>query len=396
MRKRLVACGRITLYAVLLVLTACGDSKAPTPQMPEVPVVEVLQRDVPLYIELVGQTQGSKDIPIRARVDGVLESMDFHEGRLVKKGQLLYTIDPQPFDAKLAAAESRVAEAMTMLAKSKSDLDRIAPLAEMRAVSEQDLDAAVAQHEAAQASLEAARAERELAKIELGYTRIRAPIDGRIGISAAKVGEYVGKPPNPVVLNIVSQSDPIRVRFAISERDYLRYARQMAAARDRAEHADPDEEGAWPLELILADGSTHAHTGRITSADAIVDAATGTLTMEADFPNPEGLVLAGQFARVRGVGEKVENGLLVPQRSVMEMQGQFTVAVVGADGSVEIRKVQPGARVGRMQLIESGLKAGERVAVEGLQRLRQGMKVEARLVELEDSPGVSAEAAAKG
>lgn len=396
MRKRLVACGRITLYAVLLVLTACGDSKAPTPQMPEVPVVEVLQRDVPLYIELVGQTQGSKDIPIRARVDGVLESMDFHEGRLVKKGQLLYTIDPQPFDAKLAAAESRVAEAMTMLAKSRSDLDRIAPLAEMRAVSEQDLDAAVAQHEAAQASLEAARAERELAKIELGYTRIRAPIDGRIGISAAKVGEYVGKPPNPVVLNIVSQSDPIRVRFAISERDYLRYARQMAAARDRAEHADPDEEGAWPLELILADGSTHAHTGRITSADAIVDSATGTLTMEADFPNPEGLVLAGQFARVRGVGEKVENGLLVPQRSVMEMQGQFTVAVVGADGSVEIRKVQPGARVGRMQLIESGLKAGERVAVEGLQRLRQGMKVEARLVELEDSPGVSAEAAAKG
>jgi len=170
----------------------------------------------------------------------------------------------------------------------------------------------------------------------------------------------------------------------------------MAAAHDRAEHEDTDEEGSCQHELILADGSTHAHTGRITSADAIVDAATGTLTMEADFPNPEGLVLAGQFARVRGVGEKVENGLLVPQRSVMEMQGQFTVAVVGADGSVEIRKVQPGARVGRMQLIESGLKAGERVAVEGLQRLRQGMKVEARLVELEDSPGVSAEAAAKG
>lgn len=396
MGKRLAAFGRITLCALLLVATACSESKAPTAAMPEVPVVEIVQRDVPLYIELVGQTQGSKDIPIRTRVDGVLESMEFHEGRLVEAGQLLYTIDPQPFEAKRAAAESQVAEAMTMLAKSKSDLDRIAPLAEMRAVSQQDLDGAVAQYKAAQASLEAAKAQLELAKIELGYTRIRAPIDGRIGISAAKVGEYVGKPPNPVVLNIVSQTDPIRVRFAISERDYLRYARRMAAARDRVDRSDSEDENAWPLELILADGSVHRHNGRIISADAVIDAATGTLTMEADFPNPEGLVLAGQFARVRGIGEIVTNGLLVPQRSVMEMQGQFTVAVVGADGGVEIRRVQPGAGVGRMQLIESGLKAGERVAVEGLQRLRDGMKVEARLVDPEESPGASAEAASRG
>jgi membrane fusion protein (multidrug efflux system) len=353
-------------------LAACGAPEPPAMPPLEIRVLDVEARDVPLYLEMVGQTLGSVDIPIRARVDGVLEEMHFLEGRPVEKGQLLYVIDPTPFRSKVVEAEGHLAEAQTGLAKATSDLERIRPLAEMNAVSQQDLDGAVAQFEAAKGALQAAEAQVEQAKIQLGYTRIEAPIDGLIGITQAKVGEYVGREPNPVVLNFVSQVDPIRVRFSINEREYLRFSRSVVKELRELEHSP---KGKAPLELILADGSVHEHNGNVVSFDAAVDPQTGTLTLEADFPNPDRLVRPGQFARVRGVVETREDAIVVPQRAVIETQGLYQLAVVAPDGTVELRRVEMGPRLENEWIVDAGLDAGERIALEGLQRLRTGMTV---------------------
>lgn len=362
----------VVIIATAAFITACGKPEPPSMPPMSVAVLKVQPRDIPIYLDMIGQTLGSVDIPIRARVDGVLEEIHFLEGRDVTKDQLLYVIDPTPFRAKVVEAEGRLAEAETRLAKAASDLERIRPLAEMDAVSKQDLDGAVAQFEAAEGSLQAARAQVEQTEIQLGYTRITAPVSGLIGITQAKVGEYVGRSPNPVVLNVVSQTDPIRVRFSINEREYLRFRREFG---DKLRGAETDTPRANGLQLILSDGSIHEHRGHIVSFDAAIDATTGTLTLEADFPNPERIVLPGQFARVRGVLEQRTGALAVPQRAVMETQGIFQLAVVGDDGTVDLRQVQMGPRVDDQWIVESGLEPGERVALEGLQRIRPGVKV---------------------
>jgi len=375
-RRESAATARIAaLFAAAALAVACSKPEPPAMPPMEVAVVEVQPRDIPIYLDMIGQTLGSVDIPIRARVDGVLEEIHFLEGRDVTKGQLLYVIDPTPYQAKVVEAQGRLAEAETRLAKAASDLERIRPLAEMDAVSKQDLDAAVAQFEAAQGSLQAAKAQVEQAEIQLGYTRIKAPVDGLIGITQAKVGEYVGRSPNPVVLNVVSQTDPIRVRFSINEREYLRFRREFRSNLRAAEAERPTAKG---LQLILSDGSVHEHEGHVVSFDAAIDSTTGTLTLEADFPNPERIVLPGQFARVRGVLEEREGALSVPQRAVMETQGIFQLAVVGNDGTVDLRQVTMGPRLDEEWIVESGLEPGERVALEGLQRMRPGTRVVAK------------------
>jgi membrane fusion protein (multidrug efflux system) len=353
-------------------LAGCGEAEPPPPPVLDIPVVDVIQQDVPIPIEMVGTTLGSVDIPIRARVEGFLESMDFLEGRDVGKDALLYTIDPLPFEAKVVEAKGHLAEARTMLVKAKSDLARIKPLAEMKAVSQQDLDSAVAEYNAAQGTVQAVEAQLDQAEIELSYTRIHSPIDGRIGISAAKVGEFVGKEPNPVVLNYVSQSDPIRVRFSINEREYLKWARHFAKFREEPEIELKERAG---LELILADGTVHKQPGHVIAYDAAVNPTTGTFTLEADFPNPGNIVLAGQFARVRGIVETRKDALLIPQRAVSELQGNYRVFVIKPDNTVALRDVVPGPRIENRWLIEKGLNPGERVAVEGLLRLKDGMTV---------------------
>jgi len=363
----------VPLVALHLGLGACSKTEPPVMPPLEVAVMEVQPRDIPIYLEMVGQTFGSVDIPISARVDGVLEEMHFLEGRPVKKGQLLYVIDPTPYESRVVEARGRLAEARTRLAKAGSDLERIRPLAEMDAVSQQDLDGAVAQFEAARGALQAAEAQVEQAGIQLGYTRISAPVDGLIGITQAKIGEYVGRAPNPVVLNVVSQTNPIRVRFAINEREYLRFSRELS--RSMRELDERQKADKATLQLMLADGTIHEHPGDVVAFDAAVDPNTGTLTLEADFPNPDRIVLPGQFARVRGVMEQRKGALAVPQRAVMEAQGLFRLAVVADDGVVELRRVGMGPRVDGLWIVESGLKAGERVALEGLQRLRTGMQV---------------------
>jgi len=366
----------------IALLAACGKNEPPEPPVPEIAVVTVIQRDTPITQDFVGQTRGSTDIPIRARVEGFLESRDFQEGGEIEEGQLLYTIDPLPFKAKVVEAEGRLAEARTKLAKAKADLDRIEPLAKMNAVSQQDLDGSVAQRDAALGAVQAAEAQLDLANIELGYSKIKSPIDGIIGISKAEVGEVVGSSPNPVILNYVSLTDPIRVRFSINERDYLRLSRALAKRR-RDGAPDSEDPAGQGVKMILADGSVHDHLGKVIAADASIDPQTGTFTLEADFPNPDSIVIAGQFARVRVVIDDRKDGLLVPQRAISELQGNFRVFVVKTDGTVEMRAVEPGPQVGQLSLIDSGLKPGEQVAIEGLLRLKDGATVKPKVVEFE-------------
>jgi membrane fusion protein (multidrug efflux system) len=378
------------ILVMLAIGTACQKKEPPPPPPPEIPVVSPIQRDQPILLEAIGETMGSVDIPIRARVEGYLEGMFFDEGWPVEKDQLLYTIDPQPFEAAVVEARGQLAEARTMLAKAKSDLDRIRPLAEMKAVSEQDLDGAVAEYEAAIGAVQAAEARVEQKEIELGYTRIHSPIDGRIGLSEAKVGEFVGRQPNPVILNYVSQANPIRVRFSIDERQYLQFARQFIELRNADDSKDIADiraarGGQTPLELVLSDGTVHDQQGFIVAYDAAVNPTTGTFRLEADFPNPDNVVVAGQFARIRGVSETLEDAILVPQRCIQEQQGLFSVFVVTDDGTVELRPVQPGYKVDQLQVIDSGLDAGERVVFEGVQRLRDGMKIVPTPVQIDDT-----------
>jgi membrane fusion protein (multidrug efflux system) len=242
----------------------------------------------------------------------------------------------------------------------------------MDAVSKQDLDGAIAQFEAAEGAMQAAIAQVDQAEIQLGYTRIKAPVAGLIGITQAKVGEYVGRSPNPVVLNVVSRTDPIRVRFSINEREYLQFSRRLASEMRNVDTKDATDA---ELQLILADNTIHPQRGRIVTFNAAIDPTTGTLTLEADFPNPERLVLPGQFARVRGMVEMRSGAIAVPQRAVMETQGLFQVAVVANDNTVELRRVEMGPRTDGLWIVDSGLKVSERIALEGLQRLRTGMSV---------------------
>jgi len=367
---------QLALVFVLLLAGCDSAEKATNQALPlTVRVTQSVVQDVPLTMDMVGTTMGTQDVPIRTRVEGYLETMEFEEGTFVKKGDMLYTIDAQPFQAKLVAAQSELAGAQTTRAKTQSDLARIRPLAEIKAVSEQDLDSAVAQEAAARANVRASEANVELAEIELGYTRIHAPIDGLIGLTKAKPGEFVGRDPNPVVLNTLSDIDPIRVRFSISEREYLTLARNY---RVREDQGDNQEYGDRPADLILllADGSEHPEKGRVIASAQSINTETGTYTLEASFPNPKNVLLPGQFARVRANYLNLEDAVVIPRKAVIEMQGRFRVYVVNQQSQVEAVEIEPGPKVGNDVVVGSGLKGGETIIVEGLQKVRPGMQVD--------------------
>ncbi len=296
--------------------------------------------------------------------------------RKVVKGDLLYTLESQPFEEKVSARMSAVAEVRTMLAKTKGDLDRIKPLAEINAVSKSDLDEAMAAYEATQSSLEAAKATLRAVKIELSYTKIHSPIDGIIGKSQAKVGDFVGREPNPVILTTVSQVDTILVTFFITETQYLEIARYLAG--DGQERTFMGEAG---LELILIDGTVYAHKGKPDFVDREVDTTTGAMLVQASFDNPEKLLRPGQFVRVRVNARTVKDGILIPQRCVMELQGLHNVYVVDASNKAEIREITVGPKVGSDWLITDGLKPGEKVVYEGLQKVRDGTAVKPTIVD---------------
>lgn len=369
----------ILLFSSSLILISCGSDEQSKSFVPEIPVYKITAEDVPIYHEFVGQVFGFKDISIRARVEGFLEGIYFDEGRSVKKGQLLYEIESQPFEADVAAKMSLLAEAKTMLVNSESELNRIRPLAEINAVSQSDLDAAVARFEASQASVEAAEAILRAAKIQLSYTRIHSPITGLIGKTKAKVGDFVGKDPNPVILNVVSRIDIILVEFFITESQYLIFAREVDKNREREE---VEREEPY-LELILSDGSIHNHKGIVEFVDRQVDPTTGSILLQASFPNPEGIIRPGQFARINASVRTIKNGILIPQRSVMEMQGIHNVYVINNENKVELRRIKVGPTVDSFWLVDEGLNNGEKVVYEGLQKVKPGMTVNPVLTNVE-------------
>lgn len=371
------------LCILFLLFSSCGQKKeqqppAPTPQ---VTVVVTQAKDVPIYQEFVGQIYGFKDIAIWARVEGFLEGIHFEEGSRVQKGDLLYTLESQPFEADVAAKMSRVAEAQTMLAKAKSDLERIEPLAKEKAVSQSDLDSAVAQYEASIESVKAAQANLRASKIQLSYTKIYSPISGIIGKTNVKVGDFVGRSPNLVILNTVSRIDTIIVEFFITEKQYLEVARRYILKpgfKDRTtEKAD--------LELILTDGSLYGHKGKPKFVDRQVDPTTGAMLVQAVFPNPQELLRPGQFAKVKALVKVVKDGILVPQRCVSELQGQYSVYVVGDGDKVETRSVKVGPKIKRFWLITEGLKPGEHVVYEGLQEVKNGTIVKPTIKEIKST-----------
>jgi membrane fusion protein (multidrug efflux system) len=351
------------LAGILLVtgLLGCGNKEEKKDVViPEVNVVAAGQATVPVYTEYVGQTLGLSDVEIRSRVDGWITSMHFKEGDFVKKGQLLYVIDDLPIRSRISAADARVAEARTMMVRAKSDLDRVEPLAKMNALSQRDLDAAIANYEASKSQVEVANAQLQNAKIELSYTRITSPISGVIGISSALVGDYVNQGGLGKSLNTVSSLGDIRVRFPISESEYLRFAKRLRNDKDQIQRVVE-----IPIELILGDGSTYSEKGRIDLANRQVDPQTGSLLMQAVFTNKQNLIRPGQYVKVRFKTDEYKDAVMVPQQAVNQLQSIYQVFVVNDSSKIVPRVVQAGVRVGSNWIITQGLTAGEKVAVIG-------------------------------
>ncbi len=347
--------------------SACSKKEAPPPPPPEVKVATVVQRDVPVYVEAIGQTRGSTEIEVRARVEGFLETVDYREGSFVQKGQLLYTIDPRPFEANLARAKGQMAEAEAQLARATQDVVRYEPLVAKNAISRQDYETAVQVKRAAEASQDAARANVRTAELDLSYARVVAPAAGIAGKTEVYPGTLVGRGQSTLLTHI-SQVDDIHVRVTVPEKDFIELSRR--GGQKPASGPPPRA-----FEMVLSDGSTHPEKGHLVFVDRAVDASTGTILVEVSFPNPGGLVRPGQFARVRVAIDEKKGAILVPQRAVSELQGVYNVAVVKPDNTIELRMVAASDRIGTLWVIDQGLKPGDRIVVDGVQKVRAGSKV---------------------
>ncbi|HZM95588.1 MAG TPA: efflux RND transporter periplasmic adaptor subunit [Vicinamibacterales bacterium] len=363
---------RLAAGAVAAALSlACEKPAPPPPPPPEVYTTAVIQRDVPVYLELVGQTEGYQDVDIRARVEGFLETVNFQEGSFVKRGDLLYTIDRKPLEAVVAQGTADQATAEARLAKASNDVNRYTPLVAKQAVSRQELDNAVAEKDASTSQVAAAKAAVEKATLDLGYTRVTAPISGLVGTTQVKSGNLVGRGES-TLLTTISQIDPIMFRVGVTEADYLRVARRIQASGRN----DPTIKAG--IELRLADGTRYPQPGKINTVERAVDPTTGTLGLELVFPNPDQLLRPGQYGRARILLETKAGALLVPQRAVQELQNLYSVAVVDSGNKVGFRNVKVGQKVDSLWVVEDGLKAGEQIVVEGLQRIQDGMTVSAK------------------
>jgi len=360
----------LILLALLLVHCKGETTSALPPSLPHVEVVDVVQKDVPIYSEWVGTTDGSVNAHIRAQVSGYLLKRPYVEGGFVKKDELLFELDPNKFKVALDQAQGDLAKAQAQLMKTKLDVERDTPLAKQGAISQKELTDSVQAYEAAKGDTAAAKAAVEQAKLNLGWTRITAPIDGVVGIAKAQIGDLIDANSE---LTSMSTLDPIRVYFPVSEQEYLGAA-EMIRQRYK-ERKEGEAYGGVQLELILGGEKVYPHKGQFILVDRQVDVKTGTILVAAIFPNPNSLLRPGQFARVRAVTKTRENALLVPQRAVTELQGSYQVAVVTPDNKVDVRPVKVGPRTGNLWIIDQGLNQGERVVVEGLQKLKAGMTV---------------------
>ena len=391
---------------VILALAGCsGTSSADSSQAPppDVEVARVQHKNVPIQREWIGTLDGMVNAAIKAQVTGYLLTQNYTEGSFVKKGQLLFEIDPRPFQAALDQAQGQLSQANGQLAQAKAqlvqsqaqlaqaqanqrrtqlDVDRYIPLARQQAISQQDLDNATqnnlsaeaqveaakaqietakAQIQAADAAVEAAKAAVEAARVNFGFTRLTSPIDGIAGQAQVQIGNLVSPAGGPITT--VSTLEPIKAQFTVSEQEYLKFTRSV------------NELGRLQLELILADGTTYPHTGKFLFADRQIDQSTGAILLTGQFPNPGNILRPGQYAKVRAVVGVQQNALLVPQRAVTELQGNYQVAVVNADDKVAIENVKVGDRVGPLWMINEGLRPGQRVIVDGVMKVRAGVQV---------------------
>lgn len=343
-----------------------------SPEAPPVAVVvtTIQPRSVPVFFEAVGQTEASETVDIRARVQGFLTQAHFKQGSLVKSNDLLFEIDSRPFQTALDQANAELAKALASLEKSRTDVARLKPLVQEDAVPRQDLDNAEASLKISEGNLAAVRAAVANAELNVGFTAMRAPFDGMVGGRNADVGNLVGTG-DKSLLATISTVDPMRVSYTASEPDYLRYLSRYG----RTETERKERSAALEFELTLADGSVFPHKGRFDFVERALDPRTGTIKMRALFPNPNGDLRPGQFIRIRAKLDDIPNALLVPQKAVTEIQSVKSVLVVAEGNVVHQRSVELGERFGNDILIQHGLKAGERVIVEGIQKARPGAKV---------------------
>ena len=397
------AAGGLLLAALTTTGCSTTTSAANSPPAFEVEVAQVQQRDVPVYHEWIGTLDGMVNAAIKAQVPGYLSSQGYVEGSFVKKGQLLFEIDPRPFQAALDQARGQLAQANGQLAQSNAQLlqskaqlvsaeanqhkaqldeDRYTPLAKQQAITQQDLDNAIqgnlsakaqveaakaqvetarAQIQASAAAVEAAKAAVETARVNLGFTRLISPIDGVAGVAKVQVGNLVN--PSADAVTTVSTLDPIKANFTVGEQEYLsltRYATRLSRLQ---------------LELILADGTTYANKGKFYFADREVNPSTGAIQLTALFPNPGNVLRPGQYAKVRTAVSTLTGALLVPQPAITELQGSYQAAIVDSSNHIDIETVQVGERVGSLWVVTEGLKPGQRVVTRGLQKIRPGMLV---------------------
>ena len=368
MRKRKTA-----IAFLLLGIISCKEQKQVEEQVaPEVMTVSVIQKTVPVFGEYVGETYGKADVAINAQIDGTIVGIHFTEGNYVQKGQLLYTLDDETLRNKYSQAEARYAQANTMMVRAKSDLGRVEPLAAMKALSQRELDAAKAAYQASKSEVDVAEGALKNAKIDLGDAKIQAPISGIIGISKLQVGDHVSRLNLGEPLNMVSSVDEIRVRFTISEDEYLEYARR---SKDQKGFMVTDK---IPVTLILSDGSFYDQTGSINITNRQIDPATGSFLVQAVFPNSKRLLRPGQFVKVRLQKDLYPDAIVVPQQAISQLQSKYQVFVVDDSSKLQPKLVTVGNRVGSNWIVNEGLKAGEQVAIVGSIMLRPAMQVRSK------------------
>ncbi len=363
-----------SLVMLAFSLAACGDKKSAAPSAPPPPAVivaEVTQADVPMTVENVAQTEAAQTVEIRARVQGFLIQAPFQEGGNVKKGALLFQIDPKPFQATVDQARSSVTKAEATLERAKADAKRLEPLVQQKAISQQELDNANLTVKVSEADLLSVKAQLTTAELNLSYTEMRAPFDGMIGARMVDVGNYVGSSTDTMLLATISTTNPIRAVFNVAEGNFLRFQRRfMGDEAAREKHS-----AEMKFELILTDGSVYEHNGKFEFADRALDARAGTLKIVVSFPNEEALLRPGQFGRVRATPEMIKGAVLVPQRAIATTQSAQMVYVVGEGNKVEQRPVKAGYSYEGKYVVDSGVKPGEKVVLEGLQKIRPGMIV---------------------
>jgi membrane fusion protein (multidrug efflux system) len=381
--------GRMVTAAGLLLAGGCTQSKGMSPPPPPTVLVKpVAQRDVLLYVEAVGSLDGYETVDLRARVRGFLQQQSYRDGAIVKEGQLLFRIDAAEYEAAVASARANLARALAAQAHHRALLARKRQLeTPPGVVSKQELEDAEAQALDADGQVEAARAQLRQAELNLSYTQVRSPLAGLAGLALVRPGNLVGQD-GPTLLTTVSQVDPIRVTFPLSEIDYVRSpaslkritGRDLAWARrqfERFERGQPAEAGDAGVELVLSDGSSYPHRGVVVAANRQVDPSTGTIQLQALFPNPAHDLRPGQYGRVRfRRADEGANALVVPEKALIQVQGTYSLAVVGDDRKVQLRRVEVGSSSGLLRIVNKGVRLGERVVVEGVQKARDGVVVE--------------------